>query len=98
MAALEEVRPRTIATGIDTSQEEVVAGRTVLATTTKKSSIWRFELRNKSKRVVSERGTRKELPHPGTVEFSTQQSVGGARPGGCRGGQTDWWDTITSTI
>lgn len=94
VAALEEVRPRTMATGIDTSQEEVVAGRTVLATTTKKTSVKQFELRNKSKRVLSERGTRTELPHPGTAELSTQQSVGGARPSSCRGGQTDWWKTI----
>lgn len=98
VAALEEVRPRTIPTGIDTSQEEVVAGRTVLATTTKKQPIWLFEFRNKSKRVVSERGTREKLPHPGTVELSTQQSVGGARPVGCRCGQSDWWDTVGSTI
>lgn len=35
VAALEEVRPRAIATGIDTSQEEVVAGRTVSTTSTK---------------------------------------------------------------
>lgn len=36
VAALEEVRTRTIATGTDTSQEEVVAGRTIWATTTKR--------------------------------------------------------------